>query len=192
MNVAFLPLEILNSGFWPDLQHLGFDSGNLLRQNAEIYIPCLRSFFHRHSKLITLSTDNIFFPGWAIESDDFLPNLKSLGITLRYGLPHEVSTITSHIAARLTHLQMTAPLCSYLKEYGIILPTLETCLYPMADFKSIQCLVYLIPNIKKLYVKFEHDWCSSRSPNGVNEVRCNNLKADIIRYVFEGDIDALH
>lgn len=155
MNITYLPLSAFLSGHWPNLQHLV--SHKVKKDNPKRKVQSLREFFHRHSKLITLSTDpGILRHGWAIESDDFLPSLRSFGITA-YASDYGVTTITSSIAARLTHLHMTTPLHLFLRKHGTVLYNLETCLYLKPDPGiSINDLVDLIPNIQKLYVS-----CSS-------------------------------
>ncbi|GJJ09717.1 hypothetical protein Clacol_003941 [Clathrus columnatus] len=113
----------------------------------------------RHPKLITLSTQNTVIPGWTIESDDFLPNLTSLALAFPFNVDADINqgrVITSNMAARLTHLDMSDLLLSLLKEHKITLPSVDSCCYWAAEPEQsmIQDLSETIPNITKLYVAF--------------------------------------
>lgn len=150
MNISMRFSHEFLSGYWPNLQHLGFYT--YMRYPArEDYPLCLQKFLCRHSKLVTLSTSDILHPGWTIESDDFLPNLKSLYIHLQL----RPCTITTNIAARLVHLRMKDGLYRYLTEHGIILSNLKTCLFWLVNPKeSTQRLIDMAPNIKYLCITF--------------------------------------
>lgn len=156
MNITLSPPHTLLSCHWINLRHLGFHSqypqGNTTGPD---YISQLQTFFSRHSKLITLSVGNALIPGWAIESDDFLPDLKSLGISTSFETLPTTHIITPSIAARLAHLDMSSQIYSSLKGHRVTLPNLESCRYWHADpGESIQDLVEKMPNIRKLYMLF--------------------------------------
>lgn len=159
MNISFLSMSELLSGHWPNLQHLV----SRCSSGANIETCNLRGFFLRHQKLVTLSTGGILLSGWATESDDFLPNLRSLGITTR-------DTITSNIAVRLTHMYMTPQVHWYLKRHGTVLYSLESCVYLNPDSgNSMRALVPLIPNVQKLCVCYTEARLHSLPTNNGNQ-----------------------
>ncbi|GJJ09722.1 hypothetical protein Clacol_003946 [Clathrus columnatus] len=163
MNSSGVSPSIL-SACWPNLEHLTICCGvEFQRGKTETeYILSLRTFFSRHPKLITLSTQNIIIPGWTIESDDFLPNLTSLRLAFPWGFNnHNInsgSVITSNMAGHLTHLDMSILLLSFLKKHRAPLPSVDSCYYPgvYLEKSTIQDLSETIPNITKLYVTFAY------------------------------------
>lgn len=197
MNVCSLPSRTFLLGYWPNLQHLvlpylgefqGDDTG-------KSYTYYLRTFLCRHSKLITFSAERALRPGWATEWDNFLPNLKSLEFT-SYSSPN-VPIIPTRIAERLTHLRMSAVLHSVLKDRGIVLFNLESCVYWDADLEaSVRDLVAVIPNVQKLHIRFQFIKRGIfRSPETIttNEVCRNSMKLDsIAMFSCRDHINALH
>ncbi|GJJ09720.1 hypothetical protein Clacol_003944 [Clathrus columnatus] len=159
MCTNFVSSTILSAS-WPNLEHLTIYSNHALQgDQIELeYIIHLRSFFIRHSKLITLSTRNIIIPGWTIEADDFLPNLISLGLVFPLTVNPDISlgrVITSNMAARLTHLDMSDLLLSFLKKARNHLSQCRLMLLPRGRTRTIDD-TKTTPNITKLHIVFGH------------------------------------